>query len=63
MSNAPTTTPPKRGVTATVLNTATGQYALPVLFGVAMLAAAGAFLLDPKVMRSFKSHLRPKARR
>jgi hypothetical protein len=63
LSSATTATPPKRGVTATVLNTATGQYALPVLFGLALLAAAGALLLDPKVMRSFKSRLRPRARR
>jgi hypothetical protein len=60
---AKSTTPPKRGITAAVLNTATGRYALPVLFGVALAASAGALLLDPKLMRSLKSRIRPRARR
>jgi hypothetical protein len=60
---AKSTTPPKRGLTAAIVNTATGRYALPVLFGTALVASAGALMLDPKLMRSFKARLRPKARR
>jgi hypothetical protein len=60
---AKSTTPPKRGITAAIVNTATGRYALPVLFGTALLASAGVLILDPKLTRSLKSRLRPKARR